>query len=161
MNLYLFNLIHSLSDNNFINYFCLFLSYIFVYLLPIFLIIWIFYTQKRKIYSFSILFFSALSTWLITGLIKILTAIGRPITLNPMIIEKSFSFPSGHSSVMMTVAVVAYSLNKKLGIFLFIMAILVGFSRIILGVHFPIDVLIGWLLGGVVGYIFIRIFKKI
>jgi undecaprenyl-diphosphatase len=107
------------------------------------------------------LFFSALSTWLITGLIKILTAIGRPITLNPMIIEKSFSFPSGHSSVMMTVAVVAYSLNKKLGIFLFIMAILVGFSRIILGVHFPIDVLIGWLLGGVVGYIFIRIFKKI
>lgn len=65
-------------------------------------------------------------------------------------IERFNSFPSGHSTTIFGITtVIAFSriLSLKMQILLFTIAILVGFSRIYIGVHFPGDVVAGAILG--------------
>jgi undecaprenyl-diphosphatase len=57
-----------------------------------------------------------------------------------------FSFPSGHSAAAMAVAVVYAVAFPPLAIVLIPVAMLVGASRVCLGVHNPGDVLIGQLI---------------
>jgi undecaprenyl-diphosphatase len=54
-----------------------------------------------------------------------------------------FSFPSGHSAAAMAVAFVYGIAFPPLAIVLIPLAVLVGLSRVCLGVHYPGDVLIG------------------
>ena len=56
------------------------------------------------------------------------------------------SFPSGHSINSMVAAVALFLNNKKIGIPAVIIAALIGFSRMYLFVHFPTDVLGGFLI---------------
>ena len=62
-----------------------------------------------------------------------------------------FSFPSGHTMIAFELAFVLLLMlkGKRSGIAVFslIMASLIGFSRLYLYVHFPLDVLTGGLLG--------------
>ncbi|MEQ1531779.1 MAG: phosphatase PAP2 family protein, partial [Methylococcales bacterium] len=58
-----------------------------------------------------------------------------------------FSFPSGHTSAAFMMATLISYFIPALMIPLFSWAALVGFSRVILGVHFPTDTLVGVALG--------------
>lgn len=58
-----------------------------------------------------------------------------------------FSFPSGHTSAsFMMATLIGYFFPYLLAV-LFVWAALVGFSRVVLGVHFPTDILVGVILG--------------
>lgn len=57
-----------------------------------------------------------------------------------------FSFPSGHAAASMSVALVYGVAIPVLAVPLFVLALLVGFSRIRMGVHYPSDVLVGQLI---------------
>lgn len=77
---------------------------------------------------------------------------------------KEFSFPSGHSSSSFAAASVLYrKLPKKYGVTCLILACLIAFSRLYVGVHYPTDVLFGALSGVILGYLaeyFMKIIDK-
>ena len=81
----------------------------------------------------------------------------RPEDIDHLVREGGFSFPSGHSITSMFVyglllyLILTHVENRRLRIVLAVLAaiplVLVGPSRIYLGVHYPSDVLAGWCLG--------------
>jgi membrane-associated phospholipid phosphatase len=72
--------------------------------------------------------------------------------------EPTYSLPSSHASNTLAVwGLIAYRMNKSwLWVFTVILLLLIGISRPYLGVHFPQDVLSGWLLGLLMLVLFIR-----
>ena len=61
------------------------------------------------------------------------------------------SFPSGHAATSFAGAVVLTFLLGRWGPWLFLLAAAVAFSRVYVGVHYPLDVLAGAALGALVG----------
>jgi undecaprenyl-diphosphatase len=59
----------------------------------------------------------------------------------------SFSFPSGHATNAFALAAFFATYYRQRALLLFVMAALVGYSRIYVGVHYPADVLAGAVLG--------------
>jgi len=59
------------------------------------------------------------------------------------------SFPSGHAASVfaLVTSLALFSINRKIGLFYLVIAILVGYSRIYLAQHFPVDVLGGACIG--------------
>lgn len=60
-----------------------------------------------------------------------------------------FSMTSGHSATSMAMAVAIMFFSKKWGGVAIAISVLIGLSRLALCVHFPTDVLTGWMLGAV------------
>ena len=80
-----------------------------------------------------------------------------------------YGFPSGHSSISTAIAIVIIYFiikrmkNKRVAYLIsgviFIYLILVGVSRVYVGVHYPTDVLGGWFIAGVWSFISITAYK--
>ncbi len=72
-----------------------------------------------------------------------------------------YSFPSGHTAAAFSSMITLFFTQKKYAITGLIIALLMGFSRIYVGVHYPTDVLFGAILGTTVAVVTAIIFKKI
>ena len=106
----------------------------------------------RRPYVFLLVATTALTTSFVTTLFKYLVQRDRPptIVLDPeplMDVPTTSSFPSGHTSTSFACAYVISRLAPRLTVFVFVLAALIGFSRVYVGVHYPLDVLAGAVLG--------------
>jgi len=68
--------------------------------------------------------------------------------------ERGTGFPSAHAANSAALALMAAMLWPRLRRGIWALPLLVGWSRIYLGKHYPTDVLGGWLLGLCVGWLF-------
>lgn len=95
----------------------------------------------------------------------------RPSSAQWLVMESGFSFPSGHSmNLLVTYGIVIFLIHwyyrdkkfaKPLSIFLGILIACIGLSRVYVGVHYPTDVMGGWLFGGFYLIIYILVFERI
>ena len=75
--------------------------------------------------------------------------------------QSDYSFPSGHTAASFAAAVILFlQLPKKYGIPALILAVLISFSRLYLGVHYPTDVLAGAVSGTLIALAVHWIFEK-
>ncbi len=91
--------------------------------------------------------------------IKVLVGRARPDLLDPFVVEAGFSFPSGHSTNgMVAYGVLAVLVGRiapgrrwamAVQCLLAVVVLLIGLSRVWLGVHHPTDVVAGWVAGAV------------
>ncbi len=120
---------------------------------------------KLKFKEMFVVFFPSIFSWLFATITKKIIVTPRPFVLfdevNPLFVHGNLdSFPSGHAMFFATLATSLFFVNKKLGIFFAFIALVVGLSRVISGVHFPIDILAGYISGIIIGLFFNYIFKK-
>lgn len=100
---------------------------------------------------------ATLSGSLIVAALKGFLARPRPLVVEQLVTETSMSFPSGHAAnsaiVYLTIAIffMRYEPKPATRYFVLGLAVLIvtaiGISRIAMGVHWPSDVLAGWLFG--------------
>lgn len=129
-------------------------------------LLFIFIIVKKK-YKLFIIVLSSISSVIINNLVKIIVKRERPDYLR-MVMEKSYSFPSGHAMIsVLFFESIIYLVNKynlkykKLITFsLSTFVLLVGISRIYLGVHYLTDVVGGYLLGFIVLFLIIHLFER-
>ena len=137
-------------------------------LVVIILTIVLFMAIKNKRIAVSIVINLIVIT-ILNNLLKIIFLRPRP-DVNNLILESGYSFPSGHSATGMAFygyliyLIYKYVNNKKIKIsliiFLSLVIVAIGLSRIYLGVHYASDVLGGFLLAIVYLIIFITITNK-
>ena len=71
------------------------------------------------------------------------------------------SFPSNHAANICFISFFLsyiYSNRKK---YFITLAILISISRVYIGVHYPVDIIVGGLIGMAVGYLIIKIINKL
>ena len=101
--------------------------------------------------------------------VKPLVARIRPYDLDPSLTVKlawvgkptDFSFPSGHTTAAFEGAFSLFLRHRKWGVAAIVAAVLVGFSRLFLSVHYPSDVLCGAILGTAFAFLAARIVDEI
>ncbi len=116
------------------------------------------------------LFFAAIVSIAISQGLKHLLAIPRPpaVFSNNTIniigpIYKNNSFPSGHATTIFTIiSLLIFTIkNTKLKLFFFLSATLIAVSRVVIGVHWPTDIIGGMLTGFLSSYIGLRIYSRL
>jgi undecaprenyl-diphosphatase len=70
------------------------------------------------------------------------------------------SFPSGHTLIFTALAVMIHDRHKTIGVIAVIIAFLIGIARIVVGIHYPLDVAVGALLGLLIGHTVVRMVRR-
>lgn len=102
-------------------------------------------------------FSSVLTGWLTSTVLKVIVARPRPDIVPHLVEVSDLSFPSGHAMLSavtyLTLGALLARTQRYRSTRIFVMGtgvfltVLIGMSRIYLGVHYPTDVLAGWCAG--------------
>lgn len=121
------------------------------------IIVTIYLLLQQKYKSAFLVLIVTVGGLLISLLLKDYFLRDRPDIVPALMVETSPSFPSGHSMLSAIVYLTLGSLltrletNPRIRTYIISIAILtavsIGITRIMLGVHYPTDVLVGWIVG--------------
>ncbi len=125
------------------------------------IIIIIFARRERK-FSGVLLLAGLTVTYYVVDNMKNAFAVPRPfISLADvrMLVTKAsgYSFPSGHSVTAFMAAAIASRCFRSGAAIWMALAVIVAFSRVYIGVHYPSDVIFGALIGLIIGYAIIKV----
>jgi len=111
----------------------------------------------RRLANAALVAGSVIGGAILTNLLKNAFARPRPELVDHLVAVHSMSFPSGHAmgsaATFLTLGALLARTERKKVVRGYIFAVagvltlMVGFSRVFLGVHYPTDVLAGWTLG--------------
>ncbi|MEA3272811.1 MAG: phosphatase PAP2 family protein [Patescibacteria group bacterium] len=156
MDIYFFRLINNLAEaDSVLGLIGIYSTRYLIYLLAILAIVFLIvvFKKKERWWNTTRIFLSTVFAYIISQLIGFLYFRPRPFALldgvNELIKKSPFekSFPSDHTTGAFAIAFAVFLLNKKWGSVFLVIACLIGFSRIFVGVHYPLDVLAGILVG--------------
>jgi len=153
LNSSLFFKINGFAVHNFyLDIFAIFFAYYFEYIFIVVLLIFLFLNFQKYISIYWYAFLSAiLARVVFVEIIHQLFYTPRPFdifSVNLLIPPLNMaSFPSGHASFYSAIAFYIFLKNKKLGIFALVCALLISVSRVFVGVHWPVDILGGFIVG--------------
>ena len=139
------------------------------------LILWLFYKKSwREAVLFIVIAVLMLTvadqfvSTLIKPLAERLCPTYHPATKNVVMsvyddLAGGYSFPSGHATNFFAISMLtALAFRNRIYVFtVFLLASVVAYSRIYLGVHFISDVSVGILLGLLIGWLFFRLYRWI
>jgi undecaprenyl-diphosphatase len=118
----------------------------YLVLISVIVFVWFFIKQPRDKQK-QILVFTIITLPLIYAVAKLLSLVyydPRPFIVGhfmPLIPhDPDNGFPSDHTLFASAVAAIVFFYNKKTGLALFFIALLIGISRVLAGVHHPVDV---------------------
>ncbi len=162
MNEIIFNALNNLAGQNWlfdkgVNFFANQLPFLLIGGLVVFL--WMHKDKNRDIKKrardLAVLLTAAFMAWLVVLCIKYFFPYERPSVLPTTTVlfvpDDLSSFPSGHATFFAALPAALYFYHKKIALWYAIGALLIGLSRIIGGIHWPVDILIGYILGGLIG----------
>jgi undecaprenyl-diphosphatase len=123
--------------------------------------------RNKKIYYIAL---SLITTFLIVYFLKYTLRIPRPFEIlegvNQLVTEtRGTSFPSAHAALSISFVTAVYLVTprfKRYGFIkvLFAIAILIAYSRVYVGVHYPVDIAIGTLIGTLVSVGYFKFLKR-
>jgi membrane-associated phospholipid phosphatase len=120
---------------------------------------------KQKWKEIVLVFFSGIFAWVLAHVIKGIVQTPRPYlvleNIFPLLDKTDFSFPSGHATFFMALATAIFLSHKKAGYIFGFFALLIGLARIITGVHFPVDILGGYLLGATIACLVRLVYDRV
>ena len=168
-----FRYFNNLAGNNLgLDYLGIFLADYLPYLVIIFLFVsflWFKKERLKNIIMFSVAFSSGLiARFIVKSFILIFYQRPRPyvalqsvhklISMSPG--ENWQSFPSGHAIFFFALATAIYFNNKKLGWSLIIISVVIGITRVFVGVHYPSDIIAGASLGVLTAFLIQKLYLK-
>lgn len=121
-----------------------------IYILIVAMILAAYFAYKRAYQKAVVLLLSMGGIVVANTVLKFIFQRDRPTLWAHLVSETNFSFPSGHAmiSIGFAMALVAIFWNTKYRVITIVLAaigtLLVGLSRLYLGVHYPSDILAGW-----------------
>ena len=159
MNETIFRAVNGLAGHNHIlDLFFIFISNALGYLLIAGLVVFLaFHEDKKKgARDLFVVLSAAVGAYIVAKIIKILVPHDRPFevlqNINVLYThEAGDSFPSGHATFYMALASALFFYHRKIAYAYLVGALLIGLGRILVGVHWPLDVLAGFIIGGFVG----------
>jgi undecaprenyl-diphosphatase len=172
-NQFLFRLIFGLSHRSFlVDYIGAFLAQYLPYLLVLGFLVLVFSERgwrKRLFLFFEAALAVILSRGILTETIRFVYPHPRPFDaldgVVALIKESGSSFPSGHATFLFALGMIIFYFNRRWGIWFLVFAGINGLARIFAGVHWPLDVfegaLVGLLSGLLIHYALKSSFEKI
>lgn len=115
-------------------------------------------------------FLAGLIALVTASLVKYLWPTSRPMAelsgITPLFVSSGLAaFPSMHTAFFGALALFMWHYHRVIGCWLVIMALSIGLARVAAGVHYPLDILGGWLIAAVsvwlVNLVFVKVFGRV
>ncbi len=116
---------------------------------------WLIYNSDPRLRTFILI---PASVYLIVKLIPGLYNRRRPFAeygLQNLVKQREdHAFPSTHTASSLIISLVVLKISFELGIIMLVLAVITAFTRIMVGVHYPSDILGGWLIALMLYFLF-------